>query len=164
MKKWKVAGWILLGILVVIQFFQPTKNEASGTPSRHISAKYPIPENVAGILQRACNDCHSNNTVYPWYSHVQPVAWWLDKHVRDGKRHLNFDEFMGYPAARQYHKLEETVEMVEDDEMPLSSYTFIHANARLTAEEKKQVTDWCRSVRSTMQATYPPDSLVRKKR
>ena len=164
MSKLKIAGWVLLGALVVIQFFRPAKNEAAGPFENDISSAYPTSPEVQIILNKACADCHSNNTVYPWYAEVQPVAWWLSKHVKDGKRHLNFSEFLRYPAARQYHKLEEVTEMVEEGEMPLSSYTLAHRDARLSAAERKLIIDWSRAVRDSMKRRYPPDSLVQKKR
>lgn len=164
MKVWKIIGWALLAILVVIQFFRPAKNTAVAPSPYDISTAYAVPAHVQTILKKACNDCHSNNTVYPWYAEVQPVAWWLANHVEDGKRHLNFSEFMRYPAARQYHKLEETIEMVDKSEMPLSSYTLIHTTAKLSGEERKALHDWCESVRDTMRAQYPPDSLIRKRK
>jgi hypothetical protein len=82
---------------------------------------------------------HSNNTVYPWYSNIEPISFWLNDHVVDGKRHLNFSEFTKLPLAVQNHKLEETVEMVEKGEMPLADYTYLglHAAANLTQVQRQ---------------------------
>ncbi|MFM8485102.1 MAG: heme-binding domain-containing protein, partial [Bacteroidota bacterium] len=99
--------------------------------SRSSTGKYAVPENVMAVLKPACYDCHSNQTRYPWYAGIQPVAWWLAEHVNDGKRHLNFDEFTTRKIAVQNHKLEEIIEMVKEEEMPLGSYTWTHADARL---------------------------------
>ncbi|TAE61975.1 MAG: cytochrome C, partial [Bacteroidetes bacterium] len=96
----------LLGIFVVIQFIRPAPNN-SGDESKGIATKYPVPADVQTLLKTACNDCHSNSTVYPWYAGIQPVAWWLDDHIRDGKRHLNFSTFTSLPIAVQNHKFEE---------------------------------------------------------
>lgn len=76
-------------------------------------------ENIQTTFSNACNDCHSNNTVYPWYSSIEPIGYWLNDHILDGKRHLNFSEFTKLPLSVENHKLEETVEMVEKGEMPL---------------------------------------------
>ena len=103
---------------------------------------YPVPENVEQILVKACNDCHSNSTVYPWYAEVQPIAWWLDDHVKDWKKHLNFNEFASYRLAKQYHKLEEVFDEVKGGEMPLESYTVVHRDAKLTDEERTILMDW----------------------
>lgn len=147
-------------LLVVIQFIRPEKNIAAGKSPNHISSQFPVPDNVDAILVKACNDCHSNNTVYPWYSNIQPVAFWLNDHIKDGKKHLNFDEFTTYRAAKQFHKLEEVEGEVNEGEMPLKSYTLIHGNAKLTDAEKKTLIDWSLAVRDSLKARYPADSLV----
>jgi hypothetical protein len=121
---------------------------------------YPIPGDVKTILVKACNDCHSNNTTYPWYSQIQPVAWWLDDHIQEGKKHLNISEFASYRLRKQYHKMEEVEEMLADGAMPLESYTYIHKDAKLTKEEKDKVIAWSKAIRDTMEAKYPMDSLV----
>src|SRR5688572_12600667 len=126
----------LLIAFIIIQFFHPAKNKASGAQPNYIGNAYAIPADVKHILSKACNDCHSNNTRYPWYAKVQPLHWWLDGHIRDGKKHLNYDEFTHKSLRYQYHKMEETVEMVKDDMMPIKSYKWTHHDARLTADEK----------------------------
>ena len=105
----------LLVILIVIQFIRPDKNESNDL-TYDVSTKYEVPDDVSHILQVSCNDCHSNKTEYPWYAEIQPVGWWLNNHVEDGKRHLNFSELTKRPIAIQNHKFEETVEMVEKKE------------------------------------------------
>jgi hypothetical protein len=153
---------ILLVALIAIQFVRPAKN-VSTDQSRNIKTLYAVPENVHTILTKACNDCHTNNTIYPWYASVQPVLWWLDDHVKEGKSHLNFDEYTTYNLRRQYHKMEEVIEMVKEKEMPLDSYTWVHRDAKLTDEERVTLTSWAQSVMDTMKAHYPIDSLVRKR-
>lgn len=154
---------VLLVIFIIIQFFHPAKNQSSGPQANNIETKYTVPADVKAILQKACYDCHSNNTKYPWYNNIQPVAWWLADHVKDGKKELNFDEFANTPLRRQYHKLEEAEEQIKEGEMPLKSYTLIHKDAILTDAEKTAVYNWIGSVRANMEATYPKDSLVRPK-
>ena len=154
---------VLLAALVVIQFIHPKKNKNEGPQPNYIGNNYNIPEDVKTILAKACNDCHSNNTHYPWYATLQPVHWWLEKHVKDGKKHINYDEYTNRPLRYQYHKMEETIEMVKEGEMPLNSYTWTHKDAKLTDEEKSKLTGWAQSVMDTMKARYPIDSLVRKK-
>jgi Haem-binding domain len=154
---------VLLAALVVIQFIHPKKNKSEGPQPNYIGNVYAVPGDVKAILSKACNDCHSNNTSYPWYAMLQPVHWWMDKHVKDGKKHINYDEYTNRPLRYQYHKLEETIEMVKEGEMPLNSYTWIHKDAKLTEEEKAKLTGWAQSVMDTMKARYPIDSLIRKK-
>jgi Haem-binding domain len=155
---------VLLAALVIIQFIHPKKNKAEGPQPNYIGARYAIPEDVKTILAKACNDCHSNNTKYPWYATLQPVHWWMDKHVVDGKKHINYDEYTHKPLRYQYHKMEETIEMVKEGEMPLKSYTWTHTDAKLSAEEKAKITGWAQAVMDTMEARYPMDSLIRPKK
>ena len=153
----------LLIVLIVMQAFRPAKNTSNDT-TKDISKSYVVPEDVKTILAKACNDCHSNSTRYPWYAEIQPVSWWLNDHIKDGKKHFNLNEFDGYRIARQYKKLEECIEQVKEGEMPLSSYTIIHKDAILTPAEKETLMNWCEIVRDSIKARYPADSLVIKKK
>ncbi len=152
----------LLFALVIIQFIHPKKNTSEGPQPNYIGNSFAIPADVKSILAKACNDCHSNNTKYPWYANFQPVQWWLDKHVKNGKKQLNFDEYTNRSLRYQFHKMEETIEMVKEGAMPLNSYTWTHTDAKLTPEEKSKLTNWAGSIMDTMKARYPLDSLVRK--
>jgi hypothetical protein len=155
----------LLVLLVIIQFFRPDKNETNDQ-TYALSTNYKVPQEVAEILQVACNDCHSNKTEYPWYANFQPSAWWLDEHVQDGKKDLNFSNFTQLPIAVQNHKFEEVIETVEEKEMPLESYTYLglHAEANLTEQQREVLIDWAKSQMAYLKATYPADSLVLKRR
>ncbi len=153
---------VLAGVTVVVvcmQFFTPKRNISTSVSQAGIASVFTTPQEVQSILTKACNDCHSNNTVYPWYSNIQPVGWWLQHHVNEGKGELNFDSFAVYSPRRQHHKLEELEEMVEHGDMPLPSYTWIHKNAILTEAEKQTLLSWSKSIRAEMQAKYPADSL-----
>lgn len=163
MKIVKRIGFILLIIFLVLQAFRPVKNN-SGNKENDISTVYPVPENVQKIFTKACYDCHSNNTEYPLYSYIQPVAWWLDDHIKEGKRKFNLNEFAKYSIAKQYKKLEECIDEIKDGEMPLESYTYLHSKANLTSEEKEIIFNWATSVRDSIKAKYPADSLVIKKK
>jgi hypothetical protein len=158
----KILLFLLLA-LVVIQFIHPKKNKAEGAQPNYIGNTFAIPADVKTILAKACNDCHSNNTRYPWYAKLQPVHWWLNDHVKDGKKGVNFDEYTNKSLRYQFHKMEETIEMVKEGQMPLKSYTWTHKDARLSEQEKNAVIGWANSVMDTLRARYPIDSLVRKK-
>lgn len=162
MKIFKRILLILLVALLAIQFVRPAKNESTDK-TKHVSTLYAVPADVNTILTKACNDCHTNNTIYPWYASVQPITWWLDDHIKEGKKHLNFDEYSTYSLRKQYHKMEEVVEQVKEKEMPLNSYTWVHRDAKLTNDERVALTNWAQSVMDTMKAHYPIDSLVRKR-
>lgn len=162
----KIVKKILLGlfiIFIVMQAFRPTKNN-SNIITKDISLHYAVSDSVKTILAKACNDCHTNNTVYPWYAEFQPVAWWLNDHVLEGKRKMNFNEFDGYRIARKYKKMEECIKEVKEGAMPLPSYTWIHKEAILTETEKQTLYAWCETVRDSIKARYPADSLVIKKK
>ncbi|MGZ5218600.1 MAG: heme-binding domain-containing protein [Chitinophagaceae bacterium] len=153
----------LLIVLIVIQFIHPEKNISTGAQANYIGNVYAVPGDVKAILTKACNDCHTNNTKYPWYTYIQPFDWWMNDHVKDGKKELNFDEYANKNPRYQYHKMEEITEMVKEGEMPLDSYTWMHKDAKLTEAEKNMLTGWADAIRDSMKLKYPIDSLVRKK-
>lgn len=164
MKIVKRVAVVVVVVLVGIQFFPAKKNIAGEAAAGNISAVYNTSDEVKNILAASCNDCHSNNTAYPWYSKIQPVGWWLASHVNEGKEKLNFDEFAAYSPRRQYHKLEETEEMINEGEMPLASYTLVHKDAVLTQPQKDALLHWSKGIRAQMEATYPKDSLIDNRR
>ena len=154
---------VLLAAFVIIQFFHPKKNKAEGPQPNYIGNTFAVSADVKGILTKACNDCHSNNTRYPWYSKIQPVDWWMNGHIKKGKKGLNLDEYTNRRLRYQYRKMEDIIEQLKEGEMPLNSYTWIHKKAILTPDEKKILTDWANSIMDTLKAKYPMDSLMRKK-
>ncbi len=152
----------LLIVLIIIQFIRPEKNISATLSENDITTKYDVPEDVKIILSKACNDCHSNNTNYPWYANFQPVAWYLTDHINDGKRHLDFSEFAAYEPWKAHHKLEEVAEEVEENKMPLEDYVKIHEESALTESEKNTLISWSKDLRAQMEAdstidlTRPP--------
>lgn len=163
MKKKLLTGLVV--VLIAIQFV-PTEKNASNDMQYDISTKYTIPADVNEVLKNACNDCHSNTTSYPWYSNIQPVGFWLDHHVNDGKKHLNFSTFTKMPIAVQNHKLEEVIEQTEEKEMPMPSYTYLglHSNANLSEEQRALIINWAKGEMAKLKAAYPADSLKMKPR
>lgn len=141
----------LLAVLVIIQFFKPELNQSTAETPNDIFAHYAAPDSLQQMIRTSCYDCHSNNTVYPWYSNIQPVAWWLADHVNEGKKELNFSEFTTYAPKKADHKMEEVIEMIEKGEMPLKSYTIIHGDAKLSAAQQKAINDWAKEVRAQIQ-------------
>ena len=153
----------LLVALIIIQFIHPGKNKPDGAQPNYIGNVFPVPEKVKVILTKACNDCHTNNTNYPWYASIQPVHWWMNDHIMEGKRELNFDDYKDRSLRFQYHKMEEIVKQVKEGEMPLAAYTSIHKDAKLSEAEKKELINWADGIRDSLKANYPMDSLIRKK-
>jgi uncharacterized membrane protein len=132
----------LLAVLIAIQFVRSPRNAGVAEGTGSIIAAHKVPDDVRKILQRACYDCHSNSTKYPWYASVQPSAWWLAKHVREGKAELNFSEFATYDTKRTVRKLQAVADEVHERHMPLKSYLLMHAEAKLTDAEVALVATW----------------------
>ena len=129
-------------VFIAIQFIQPAKNLNNQVLATDIIKTIPVPDNVQAILKNACYDCHSNNTVYPWYANIQPMGWLMANHIKEGKAELNFNAFGSYSKRKQLSKLNGIANSIKDDIMPLSSYKFMHKNARLTANEKALLNKW----------------------
>ncbi|MEI8280092.1 MAG: heme-binding domain-containing protein [Bacteroidota bacterium] len=136
----------LLVLLVVIQFIRPTKNISTGQNLQDIAVLFPMNDTVQNILKKACYDCHSNNTHYPWYYNIQPVAWWMQDHINEAKDELNFSEFGGYKKKKQNRKLGKVAKSVTEGWMPLDSYTWIHKDANLTKEENTIIVNWAKGL------------------
>ena len=141
-KALKVVLLILAVGFIAIQFFQIDKTNPQIVQANTLESSVTVPPDVAMVLGRSCNDCHTNNTFYPWYANVQPFGWFLKDHIDEGKRKLNLSEFSTYAARKKVKKLEEICEQVESAEMPLPSYLWIHRDAVLKDTEKKALCDW----------------------
>lgn len=135
----------IIALLVLIQFFQIDKTNPPSDPKMDFIALEKPPANISAILKNACYDCHSNSTAYPWYTSIQPLAWWIRSHIRGGKQHLNFAEWGTYELDKKAHKMEEIAEEVEEKHMPTKSYTWMHAEAKLTDDQRKALAEWMRS-------------------
>ena len=138
--KWFVI--VLVVILIGIQFVRPALTNPPVDESQTINAQMQMTPEVASILDRSCRDCHSNKTVWPWYTKVAPVSWWLSNHVNDGRRSLNMSEWGKLPNDRQERKLRQICDEVQDSVMPLSSYLPMHPKAKLSEQDKKTLCDW----------------------
>lgn len=141
---------MLLVGLVGIQFFPTSLNQSDTIPTTDFMAVYNVKKEVERIITTSCYDCHSNNTEYPWYNKVQPVAWFLEDHVAHGKEELNFNEWDSYSSRRKNSKLKSIISQIEDDEMPLASYTLIHRDAKLSDTEKEIVLDWVSKLKDSL--------------
>ncbi len=140
----------LLAILVVMQAFRPARNTGDLHGPRSLSAAHPIPPATEAILQKACYDCHSNHTRYPWYTAVQPLGWWIQHHVDEGKHSLNFSEWTSYKTEDMPHILEELREEVAEGHMPLPSYLWVHGDAKLSAAERDTLFLWSKGLEESL--------------
>jgi len=136
---------VLLVALVIIQFIPIDRETPEPDDSKDFIYMTNPPDQVVVTLMNACYDCHSYETRYPWYSRIAPVKFWLQDHIEDGRRHLNFSEWGNYDAERKAHKLEELAEEVEEGHMPLDSYTWMHGDARLDDEERSEIVSWVKN-------------------
>ena len=137
---------IIVVVFILIQFVRPEKNN-SNNELNAIATTVNVPNEVQEILKTSCNDCHSNNTEYPWYSEIAPVSWFLASHVYDGKEHLNFSEWALYNENQKNHIIEDLLEELEEKEMPLKSYLIVHENAKMTAEQYKVLISWVKTIK-----------------
>ena len=137
-----MIGWLavlVVAIVLVIQVIPVERNVSTVPPGQSFEKTEKVPANVAAILKVSCYDCHSNNTRYPWYSVLQPGAWFMAQHIKKGRDELNFDEFNNYSKRRKKAKIKSIISQIEKDEMPLKSYRMMHGNVRLSADEKKEL-------------------------
>ncbi len=151
----KRLGVLVLVLLVAIQFFGPKRTNPSVDASKTLQAATAVPADVTAILARSCDDCHTNNTAWPWYTYVAPVSWFIIRHVDSGRRHLNFSKWGEYAPKRQLDKLGEVVELVNEGEMPLTSYTLLHASAKLDPAAKARLAEWASAERGRLSGAQP---------
>lgn len=151
MKRGKKIVLVLLAALILIQLVQPAQNKSKELLPTDLTTTLDIPLKVQNILKVACYDCHSNNTNYPWYARIQPFGWLLANHIKEGKAELNFSEFGAYSKRRQISKLNGIAHSIKDGSMPLSSYTMLHKNARLSKQEKALLIDWASETKDSLQ-------------
>lgn len=144
----KAVKW-MIGVCLVaaaaMQFFNPALTNPPVTPGSDLMATNPPPAEIEALLRHACYDCHSYATQWPWYSHVAPVSWFVAGHVNDAREALNFSEWPHddtYKAGKRWAKISRRV---EEGSMPLPSYTWLHPASRLTAGQRKQLSDWARA-------------------
>lgn len=140
----------VLFLLIIIQAFRIDKTTKPVDAANDFIALTSANTEVASTLKIACYDCHSNQPAYPWYTNIAPVSWWIKHHIDEGSHHLNFSEWGTYTVKRKNHKLEECIEMVEEGEMPMSSYTIMHGDAKLTDAQKLQLVEFFKGLKNTL--------------
>ncbi|PVW13485.1 heme-binding domain-containing protein [Marixanthomonas spongiae] len=150
MKILKITALVLLVAFVGIQFIPTNRNQSDTVPKTDFMLVNNVPASVQNTLQESCYDCHSNNTAYPWYNKTQPAAWFLEDHIKEGKAELNFNEWSEYSDRRKNSKLRSIISQIEDEEMPLDSYTFIHRDAKLSEEEKAEILQFIKQLKNSL--------------
>lgn len=152
----KVLKWVLIVLVVLFaaaQFYRPNLSAQPPDESKSMKANTQMPPEVASILERSCNDCHSSKTQWPWYAQVAPVSWYLKNHVDEGRRELSMSEWGTYPQKKAVRKLGAMCEQVEKGEMPLKSYLLLHPSAKLSDADRKTLCDWTGKEADRLQAS-----------
>jgi hypothetical protein len=138
----------LVVLFILIQLFRIDKTNPVTDPSKDFMSVTDTPQEIASILNTSCYDCHSNSTVYPWYTNISPVSWWIKDHINEGREELNFSIWDTYTSRKKDHKLEEAIELVEAGEMPMESYIWMHGDAELKPEQKEKLIAYFNSLRT----------------
>ena len=136
------AAIALLIVAALAQLIRPPRTNPVADPASSLSAMRPVPAHVADVLDRACRDCHSNDTRWPWYSHVAPVSWFVIDHVDHGRSHFNYSEWNRYSQADAESLLERVCKLARLGTMPLPSYTWMHGRARLSPGDVAALCSW----------------------
>lgn len=141
MKNWRYV-LVILGLLLISLQFIPSSFKNSGVATNSFEKKLNVPPLILNQLKTSCFDCHSDQTNYPIYAWVQPINFYLNNHIKEGKEKLNFDEFKDYSDRKLNTKLNEIISQLEKKEMPLTSYTLIHRNAKLSSATNQKLIKW----------------------
>ena len=150
MKIVKIIAVVLLVAFVGIQFVPTERNQSDVVPKTDFMLVSSVPDHIKSKLQTSCYDCHSNNTQYPWYNKVQPIAWFLEDHIKEGKAELNFNEWDSLSNRRKKSKLRSIIKQIESDKMPLDSYTLIHKDASFSETEKQELIKWVEQLKDSI--------------
>jgi hypothetical protein len=151
----------LVVIFLLLQFVRPARTNPAFDPKQSIFATGKVPVDVKAIVDRSCNDCHTNTVTWPWYSNVAPASWPVVWDVEDGRKELNLSTWGTGTPRRQAHKLEELCDQVRDGKMPPKKYLFAHRSAKLSESDRGRLCDWAEAFRAEIIAAHP--EAVRKK-
>jgi len=149
----KISIFIFFVVFVGIQFIPTARNQSNEVLATDFIKFFNAPNNIESLLKTSCYDCHSNNTIYPWYNKIQPISWFLEGHINGAKEELNFSEFGAYSMRKQKSKLKSIASQIRDNDMPLFSYTFIHRDAQLSEIEKSLLETWVIDLRDSLQTS-----------
>lgn len=147
MRPWiRRSLYAIVLFFLVAQLFLPSRTNPEVDPTRTIRASLTIQPVVAFALARSCYDCHSNHTVWPWYSKVAPASWLVVSDVRRGRKALNFSDWRSLNPEKQPEILKEICSEVAEREMPTEEYLLMHPRAKLTGAELQAICSWAHSV------------------
>jgi hypothetical protein len=144
----RFAALACVAVILAIQMIRPARTNPPTDPARTITARLPVTTEAVAVMNRACRDCHSNETTWPWYSNVAPVSWLVIDHVKSGRRHFNYSDWAGYAPDKARKLLHDICEETRDGSMPIGSYTLVHRDARLSDADVQALCNWTESVDS----------------
>jgi phosphoribosylformimino-5-aminoimidazole carboxamide ribonucleotide (ProFAR) isomerase len=150
MKVIKFIIYGIIGIFIIIQLIPSNLPENNSDVKNDILVTESVSEEISEILHKACYDCHSNQTTYPWYSHVAPVSWLVASDTRQGREELNFSTWSELSKRRKIKILNEIAEEVEERNMPLKIYTVVHRDAILSDTEINLISNWTKTLSDQM--------------
>lgn len=147
----KIVIIVLAAAFVIAQLFRPDRTLPPENPNDTLEASTQVPQNVEAILTRSCADCHSNRTKYPWYSNVSPFSWFLADHINEGRQEMNISTWNTTDTKRKVRKLDKICEEVQNGEMPLPSYLWIHWDAKLSPADVETLCNWTDAEKQRLQ-------------
>jgi cytochrome c551/c552 len=151
----KLLKWTAIVLVVLflgIQLMRPARTNPAVDESQTIEARTQMTPQVKAIFERSCNDCHSNKTVWPWYTNVAPISWWIAGHINEARQNMNLSEWAKLDRDHQDRKLRQICDEVTDGGMPLPSYVPMHPKAKLSEQDKKTLCDWTEAERQRLSA------------
>ena len=141
-KKLKKIGFVLLILFIGIQFYRPNKNEQKETTTDDFLITEKAPNHIRNLFKTSCYNCHSSKTAYSWYDNIAPASWYVDNHIKNAKAKLNFSNWATIDARDKNGVISEIAVNIQENKMPLASYTMFHSEAKLSDEEKQQIIKW----------------------
>lgn len=140
---WRKIIWIaVVAVIIIIQLIPSGRPEVIDKNPNDLIVNNHLPDSISNLLKSACYDCHSNETVYPWYAYVAPVSWLVSRDTRMGREHLNFSEWESYSKMDKAKQLGDIAEEVEDGAMPMPIFILMHPEAKLTLKQRQSIVDW----------------------
>ena len=149
-KKKKIFWYTIIGLFFLMQIYPVTRPEVIAENPNDLLKNVEVPENISSMLRSACYDCHSNETIYPWYASIAPVKWIVYDHTEEGREDLNFSEWNALSKSDRVEALDDIIEEVTDGKMPLRFYPLTHKDAKLDEEDRQELSDWAESLMEEM--------------
>ena len=145
MRRRRIYLVLIVAALILMQLIRPEKNLGEPDTETDFIGVSQVSDTLASIFLNSCYDCHSNHTKYPWYSNVAPFSWYLNRHIEEGKAHLNFSSWGDMDKAKKITQLDQICEEITDGAMPLNSYLLIHRSSKLSVQDVRAICEWVES-------------------